>query len=108
MESEKLMKTKIILTMGLTAVLATGVLCFAAPERLNATETNAPGGKIIYYSCPMHPSVNADRPGDCPICGMHLVPFQGAAKATNAPPIMVKTNMPVTMPGCCSQGGCCR
>ena len=26
----------------------------------------------IYY-CPMHPDYTADRPGDCPICGMHLV-----------------------------------
>lgn len=26
----------------------------------------------VYY-CPMHPDYTADRPGDCPICGMHLV-----------------------------------
>ncbi len=26
-----------------------------------------------YYTCPMHPSVIADRPGACPICGMSLV-----------------------------------
>jgi len=28
--------------------------------------------KGLYY-CPMHPQVTADRPGDCSICGMHLV-----------------------------------
>ena len=26
------------------------------------------------YVCPMHPEVQQDGPGDCPKCGMHLVP----------------------------------
>ena len=26
------------------------------------------------YHCPMHPTYTSDRPGDCPICGMRLVP----------------------------------
>lgn len=26
------------------------------------------------YHCPMHPSYRSDKPGDCPICGMKLVP----------------------------------
>ncbi|OHB77215.1 MAG: hypothetical protein A2Z34_06660 [Planctomycetes bacterium RBG_16_59_8] len=25
------------------------------------------------YTCPMHPDVARDKPGDCPICGMTLV-----------------------------------
>jgi Cu(I)/Ag(I) efflux system membrane fusion protein len=29
------------------------------------------------YQCPMHPSVVRDRPGECPICGMQLVPGEG-------------------------------
>lgn len=28
------------------------------------------------YHCPMHPTYVADRPGDCPICGMRLVPIE--------------------------------
>ena len=27
------------------------------------------------YRCPMHPQIVRDQPGDCPICGMRLVPF---------------------------------
>ena len=29
------------------------------------------------YQCPMHPQVIQDHPGDCPICGMKLVPIKG-------------------------------
>ena len=28
------------------------------------------------YYCPMHPSYRSDRPGDCPICNMKLVPLE--------------------------------
>jgi membrane fusion protein, copper/silver efflux system len=27
------------------------------------------------YHCPMHPTYVSDKPGDCPICGMRLVPM---------------------------------
>lgn len=30
--------------------------------------------KIIYYTCSMHPQIHADHPGNCPICGMTLIP----------------------------------
>ncbi len=28
------------------------------------------------YHCPMHPTYTSDRPGDCPICNMRLVPIE--------------------------------
>lgn len=34
----------------------------------------APGKKILYYHCPMHPEYKSDKPGSCPVCGMHLEP----------------------------------
>jgi len=36
----------------------------------------------VQYHCPMHPSVVQGRPGECPICGMDLVPVEGRAPAT--------------------------
>jgi Cu(I)/Ag(I) efflux system membrane fusion protein len=30
--------------------------------------------KILRYLCPMHPQYTSDKPGDCPSCGMRLVP----------------------------------
>lgn len=31
---------------------------------------------VDYYTCTMHPSVHAEVPGKCPICGMELVPVK--------------------------------
>ena len=40
-----------------------------------------PGAK---YSCPMHPQIVRDAPGDCPICGMALVPIAGTGVADDS------------------------
>lgn len=34
------------------------------------------------YQCPMHLQIIQDHPGDCPICGMDLVPMEGVAQAS--------------------------
>lgn len=31
---------------------------------------------IEYYTCPMHPQIRMDAPGQCPICGMTLIPVK--------------------------------
>jgi RND family efflux transporter MFP subunit len=36
------------------------------------------------FHCPMHPTYISDRPGDCPICGMRLVPIKGDAADSSA------------------------
>ena len=30
--------------------------------------------EVAYWTCPMHPSVRSEDPGQCPICGMDLTP----------------------------------
>jgi Cu(I)/Ag(I) efflux system membrane fusion protein len=37
------------------------------------------------YQCPMHPQVIMDHQGDCPICGMKLVPMEAGAPGPGAP-----------------------
>lgn len=46
--------------LGLTATLA-----------MMTSSALADGHK---YTCPMHPEIIRDEPGQCPICGMDLVP----------------------------------
>ena len=41
-------------------------------------------GKILYWTCSMHPFVRADASGKCPICGMDLLPVRGESKGTAA------------------------
>jgi Cu(I)/Ag(I) efflux system membrane fusion protein len=45
---------------------------------------------IDYWTCTMHPSVHAGKPGKCPICGMDLVPVMkktpGASSSASAAP----------------------
>jgi Cu+-exporting ATPase len=43
----------------------------AAPAA-SAAHAAAPAGTI--YTCPMHPQIRQDHPGNCPICGMALEP----------------------------------
>src|SRR5512134_2323340 len=42
----------------------------------------APLGTI--YTCPMHPEIVRNAPGDCPLCGMALVPLAGSGEGDDA------------------------
>ena len=58
------------------------------PKEAVATETcpdNSCELKIekSQYTCPMHPEIIKNEPGNCPICGMSLEPMMGAAEEEN-------------------------
>jgi RND family efflux transporter MFP subunit len=44
--------------------------------RKNAAPKTEITSKVQKYHCPMHPGYISDKPGDCPICGMKLVPME--------------------------------
>ena len=48
-------------------------------QRRNVDTAPVQAGAGVQYTCPMHPQVLKDAPGDCPICGMALVPVGAAA-----------------------------
>lgn len=41
-------------------------------------------GAETIYTCPMHPQIRQDEPGNCPICAMKLVPIADKSKKTAA------------------------
>ncbi|MGB3555180.1 MAG: copper-translocating P-type ATPase, partial [Jannaschia sp.] len=45
--------------------------------------TSRPDASGTTYACPMHPEIRQATPGDCPKCGMHLVP-EGDGQAHHA------------------------
>ncbi|MXP65296.1 heavy metal translocating P-type ATPase [Roseomonas sp. M0104] len=56
----------------------------ADPEkylRLEQAEAPAPVRQGAIYTCPMHPEVRQQGPGNCPICGMALEPLEMTAEA---------------------------
>jgi multidrug efflux pump subunit AcrA (membrane-fusion protein) len=46
----------------------------------SCSKQNTAGEKTL-YSCSMHPQIIQDRPGECPVCGMKLVPLRQDASA---------------------------
>lgn len=53
----------------------------ATPQGHEGHEVASKEKKAKKYHCPMHPSYISDKPGDCPICGMKLVPIQEQEEA---------------------------
>lgn len=71
------MKKNIILAVLLVFGVG-GTLLFSGCGR---NDDGSAAGKIARFHCPMHPAVVSDKPGDCPICGMKLVPIEEQSAA---------------------------
>src|ERR1700691_4516817 len=56
---------------------ATQKACCCAPAAKDSQSkgrTSAPSAQGTIYTCPMHPQIRRNEPGNCPICGMTLEP----------------------------------
>ncbi|OFV81629.1 MAG: hypothetical protein A2Y78_12390 [Acidobacteria bacterium RBG_13_68_16] len=50
----------------------------------------------VRYHCPMHPTFISDKPGDCPICGMRLIPIEEKTAPTTVPAFVCPMHAEVT------------
>lgn len=70
------------------AVGLTGLAVFKASVRKTAavSESRAGEKKPAYWTCGMHPQIRRDKPGNCPICNMPLIPaYDEPTEAAAAP-----------------------
>jgi P-type Cu+ transporter len=63
-----------------------------SPVRSYERTSSAPGSDVIpgessgiVYTCPMHPRIRRNAPGNCPICGMTLEPVTPASAGAVSP-----------------------
>ena len=67
------MKSRLI-AIALALFLGVGLIGLALTP--GCRKASGPRVEAVKYHCPMHPTVVSDKPGDCPICGMRLVPME--------------------------------
>jgi Cu(I)/Ag(I) efflux system membrane fusion protein len=75
----------IVLTLAVSAAVGGSALLSSGCRK-----NGSPAAAVRRYQCPMHPEIVRDAPGDCPICGMKLVPtseevHKAAGAGTQAP-----------------------
>lgn len=56
-----------------------------------------------YWTCPMHPQVHSDHPGECPICHMKLIEVKAQDKATENDEQEMATTEGATVEGTAQQ-----
>lgn len=68
------MKKALLVVLAVVGLAGAGFVV-ACHRRAASAAAGAEGAQQQRYQCPMHPHYVSERPGDCPICGMRLVPM---------------------------------
>ena len=82
----------------IVAVLAAGGAVYVSRMPRGGLVTSATAQATSYH-CPMHPPMVSDRPGDCPICGMRMVPIEESEATPQAAAPQAEHGQPGTAPG---------
>src|SRR5213080_1783001 len=76
------------------SILVASAMTFTAIAKVGAIDPNRPTGEHEHdydheqeekqkYTCPMHPEVITDHPGNCPKCGMKIMPLKEKKRGTS-------------------------
>lgn len=71
-ENKKYLKWGGILILGIFL----GWVLFGGYSDDHADHADVEAGQDQIWTCSMHPQIRQDEPGDCPICGMDLIPLE--------------------------------
>ncbi|MGB7785873.1 MAG: efflux RND transporter periplasmic adaptor subunit [Salinimicrobium sp.] len=75
---------KILIYIGILAAgLLLGYWLFNSSEGKNEVEHEHSEETNQMWTCSMHPQIMQPEPGDCPICGMELIPAEAGADGLN-------------------------
>jgi len=84
------MKNVVKITAIGLAALAIVFFAFCKGKSAATSSSLAAGTRVQeqepIYHCPMHPTYTSEKPGDCGICGMKLVPSEPQEKPAATPP----------------------
>jgi membrane fusion protein, copper/silver efflux system len=72
-------------TLLLLAGIFLGWLFFHNPKQYGNNGDTREEEKNTVWTCSMHPHIRMDKPGDCPICGMDLIPLGQSGDASYNP-----------------------
>jgi Cu(I)/Ag(I) efflux system membrane fusion protein len=92
------MNKKIIPILSISIIIALiigifiGRAFFSGGDHAHADEvtaaSEAAAAESTTWTCSMHPQIQQPEPGDCPICGMDLIPLESDTGADDGPRIM--------------------
>ena len=92
------MKKYIIYILILISGLVLGYLFFGTgdvkngKEETEVTDEHDHEGETQMWTCSMHPQIMQPEPGDCPICGMELIPADANADGLGADEFQMTNN----------------
>ena len=105
---------KLINLIGIVAIVIGVVSCGGEKKEKGVPETAAPEKaeteEVLYYTCPMeaHKHVHSEQPGNCPECGMKMVPVVKTTEANSefyGCPMPAHSHIRHAEPGTCEECG---
>ncbi|MCX6640961.1 MAG: efflux RND transporter periplasmic adaptor subunit [bacterium] len=78
-------KSRLVGWLVLIVVISIALYLYFGLIHNKDTQNSQPPAAKEVYTCPMHPEIIRDNPGDCPICGMKLVIMKTADSTVTNP-----------------------